>query len=337
MQFPDRWLVVRLSALGDVALTTGVLERWHRERGWRFVFLTFAQWAPVLEGHPAIERVIAVDKSDMRPACMVRLFRSLSTELEGYGLLDLHGSLRSRMLRAFWTGRARHYPKFSLERRLFLKSGGRLYRERLLACNVPQRYSLAIDTQAPDRADVLPHVFLHEQEGAEARARLESLGIGSRWVALHPYSTHPNKAWLEERWQELARSLVREGCDVLVVGRGTPILEDIPGVHDLTGKTTLRETCALLAECRALVTGDSGPMHLACGVGTPVVALFGPTHGVWGFYPEGPNDVVLEAEMACRPCSLHGSRICEKGHACMESIQAGQVLEALGTIPGIIG
>lgn len=75
---------------------------------------------------------------------------------------------------------------------------------------------------------------------------------------------------------------------------------------DFTNRTDLRQLIALLAQADALVTGDSGPMHLASGVSTPVVALFGPTCREWGFFPTGENDRVLQAPLACRPCSLHG-------------------------------
>lgn len=326
MHLPDHWLVVRLNALGDVVLTTGVLDRWYRERGWRFSFLTFSGWAPVLEGHPAIDRIISVEKSALTPVGTVTLFRRLAHELKGHGLLDLHGSLRSRMLRLFWPGEARHYPKYSIERRIFLQSKGKMFAERLMQYNVPQRYALAVDAEAPARSDVLPRIFLTDAERDAAYERLRGAVRENRpLVALHPYSTHENKAWLASNWRSLAARLAEDGNDVLVVGRGQPFLNGIPHVHDLTNATHLRETCALLAACDVLVTGDSGPMHLAGGVDTPVVALFGPTHAVWGFYPEGPRDVVLESPADCRPCSLHGSKPCPNGHACMESITTEQV------------
>ncbi len=337
MQLPRQWLVVRLSALGDIALTTGVLDRWNRLHGWRFTFLVFSQWASVLEGHPAIDRIVGVSRDDVRAASMLRLFRSLSSDLAGYGLIDLHGSLRSRLLRLVWPGPVFHYPKYSMERRLFLRSGGRLCREKLLQYNVPQRYALSLDEVAPERGEVLPRIFLSEAEREDATAILQSRGIaeGKGLVALHPYSTHANKAWRPENWLALTRMLLAEGYRVLVVGRGERIFGEMPEVHDLTGVTTLRQTCALLERCSVVVTGDSGPMHLACGVGTPVVALFGPTHGVWGFYPEGAHDVVLEADEDCRPCSLHGSRPCGREHICMTSLTPGMAFDAVQRVASV--
>ena len=156
---------------------------------------------------------------------------------------------------------------------------------------------------------------------------LASLGDGPL-VALHPYSTHPDKAWLPERWQALAEQLDAAGIGWFVVGRGAKILEAGRGI-DFTGRTSLRETCALLAAAATLVTGDSGPMHLAGAVGTPVGALFGPTTREWGFYPEGARDAIVESAQNCRPCSLHGSKRCDRQGACMADIMPEAVLESV--------
>lgn len=371
MTLPKTWLVVRLSALGDVVLTTGVLLWLHRTRGWRFVVLTRPQWAPVFRNHPAVDRVATVDPRDLRPAALPGFVRGLAALLPGAGLLDLHGTLRSRLLGLLWPGPVRRYPKFSLERRLFLRSGGRLFRERLRASNVTQRYVLAVQDAPPPRSALLPCILLDDAESARGVALLSEAGllpagtpIGTPdgasgeasapvrpLVALHPYSTHPDKAWLPGAWRDLAGRLSAAGYAWFVVGRsggkknavaeagggtGTPLSGLVEQARlagglaaDFTDRTDLRETCALLAAADVLVTGDSGPMHLAAGVKTPVVALFGPTTREWGFYPEGPRDVVLETGDGCRPCSLHGSRRCAHSGRCMTGISPDAVFAAV--------
>jgi ADP-heptose:LPS heptosyltransferase len=362
MVLPRTWLVVRLSALGDVVLTTGVLLWLHRTHGWRFVVLTRPQWAPVFRNHPAVDRVATANPADLRPAALPGFVRGLAASLPGAGLLDLHGTLRSRLMGLLWPGPVRRYPKFSLERRLFLRSGGRLFRERLRACNVPQRYVRAVQATPPPRGELLPRILLDDAERERGRALLREAGLagpavspgdadGVRrpLVALHPYSTHPDKAWLAESWRGLARRLSAAGYAWFVVGRagGAEGGEERPlsgpvgpsgafggFAADFTDSTDLRETCALLAAADVLVTGDSGPMHLAAGVRTPVVALFGPTTREWGFYPEGPRDVVLETDDACRPCSLHGSRRCAHAGRCMAGITPDAVFAAVRRVSG---
>lgn len=329
MNEPDHWLVMRLSALGDVVLTTGVLDYLHKKYGWRFTFLTYAPWASVLEGHPAIDRVIGITKDEVRSGNIRPFFKKLVEEHEGCGFLDLHGTLRSRRLAFMWKGTVRRYPKFSLQRRLYLASGGKLGSQKLLKYNVPQRYALATEPQAPLRQELLPHIYLSAEEREYGQKLKADIAGKKPLVALHPFSTHPNKAWLDGHWCKLAEGLVAKGVHVCVVGVGKSPICAMDGVTDLTGKTTLRETCAVLSESTMLVTGDSGPMHLAGGVGTPVVALFGPTHKAWGFYPEGALDVVLESKESCRPCSLHGKKLCDKDHVCMRSLTPELVLQRI--------
>ncbi len=317
-----RWLVFRLSALGDVVLTTGVLAHWSAMRDWRFHVLTKQAFAPVFEGNPVVDAVIAAGEDDLRMPRLVPWFRELALEYKGWGLIDLHGVLRSRLLGALWRGPVLRYPKHAMARRLFLQSGGRLCRSRLLAANVPQRYALAAGTAAPDAAALLPRLYLSDAELEWGRARAPK-----GCVALHPYAAHVHKAWPEGHWRELAAMLDARGIPWVLIGRGNRFF---PGdARDFTDRSTLRESAALLAACSVLVTGDSGPMHLATAVGTPVVGLFGPTTREWGFFPSGPRDIVLEQDLPCRPCSLHGKKPCPDAGKCLALIRPEAVLDAL--------
>jgi len=78
-------------------------------------------------------------------------------------------------------------------------------------------------------------------------------------------------------------------------------------VASAAGEFSLQETGALLARARVVVSGDTGVMHMATGVGTPVVALFGPTVAQFGFFPYRAPAAVLERALDCRPCSATGT------------------------------
>ncbi len=326
---PAEWVVVRLSALGDLALITGVLDYWHRTRGWMFTVVTREAFAPILERHPAVREIVALSRDELAFPEQLGVFRRLAEKHAGKGLLDLHGTLRTRLLSLVWKGPTRRYRKLGIERRLFLQSGGRIFRETLLRWNVPQRYALAVEETPPPRSELLPHIWLSKEEEEWGRLSLDRLHeAGVAPVALHPYATHPDKAWQEAHWRRLMATLDERHIPWLVVGRGKG-MPGLPEARDFTNKTTLRETCALLRASSALVTGDSGPMHLACAVGTPVVALFGPTTEAWGFFPAGAADRVLEADLDCRPCTLHGKKHCGRDHACMRLITPEHVVDVL--------
>ena len=126
---------------------------------------------------------------------------------------------------------------------------------------------------------------------------------GEEIVAIHPFTSDPIKRWPIERFKNLAIRFRRElGLGVVIVGRtvdrGVPFVFDMgEGIVDMVNKTSLVELAALLKRCSLLVSCDSGPMHLAAAVGTPVVALFrndlpGKTAKRWG--PQGEGHMVIE-------------------------------------------
>lgn len=336
---PDTWVAVRLGHLGDVLLVTGALAYLAKSRNWTFHVLTSSALADVFLHNPHVQSVIAVDARGMSARGFAGFSQKLANTYPGCGLLDLHGSLRSRMLSAFWRGPVRRYKKMSLQRRIFLNTHRAVFQKTLLASPVAERYVMAVDATPPPATELQPEVFLSEQENDWAEAFLQKLfpqsdrGIADsalcpvRPVALHPYATHALKTWPEHIWKACIARLDEKGIPWIITGRGTPLFPDHP--RDLTNKTDLRESFAMLARCSVLVTGDSGPMHMAGAVNTPVVALFGPTTREWGFFPQGAQDTVLEKKLACRPCSLHGKKPCPRGGKCLTDISIDEVLAAL--------
>jgi ADP-heptose:LPS heptosyltransferase len=312
-----------------VALTTGVLSWWNRTYDARFSFITRSTLAPLLQNHPAVDEIIPLHQDDINGRAWWRKSRRIAADYAGHGFIDLHCSLRSLALTLRWDGPVRSYPKFGLGRRLYHRFGWDFLERRLAALNVPQRYALALSDKAPDVSEVRPEIHLSESEQAQARDHLRHLGLTRPLVALHPFATHPDKAWPMGYWLSLIPLIERAGLDWIIVGKNPDHLQALDDPRNLTGRTSLRETCAVLARTRALVTGDSGPMHLATAVGTPVVALFGPTAKAWGFHPSGPFDTVIERDLPCRPCSLHGSTMCKRGRECLTSIEPEEVADTL--------
>jgi len=335
--------MARLSALGDALLTTGVMRFWAETRGMTFTVLTKSALVPVFQNHPAVTDIIGLEPEDLAPVKLGELAHRLSADHDGF--LDLHANLRSRLMTLGWSGPVCRYPKFSLERRFFLLSRGHIGGASLKTYCVTQRYALALEKTPPPREELLPCLCLTEDERAAAALRLGRSRVDRDrpLVAFHPYATHVNKAWPAEYWKALGAILSSQGVDWLVVGRDNRPVDGLVAEGDtrfgdgldFTNATSLRETAALLEQADLMVSGDSGPMHLACAVKTPVVALFGPTTAEWGFFPQGPRDTVLEpSDCACRPCSLHGNHLCRRQQACMRSITpqrvAEQVLRTLG-------
>jgi heptosyltransferase-2 len=147
----------------------------------------------------------------------------------------------------------------------------------------------------------------------------------------------PAKRWLLDRYASLADRLIGAlNADVLIFGSPSekPLAEEIArGMSHtpviMTGSTTLRQLMALLAQCRLVITNDSGPMHLAAALGLPVVAIFGSTDET-ATGPVSPLARVVRHPVACSPCGL---RECPIDFRCMKGVTVDQVHRtALGLI-----
>jgi heptosyltransferase-2 len=328
-------LLIRLSSLGDAILATAAVEALAALRPDAEIHvLTKPAFGEVFAGNPHVRRVIEWGRDESPRTVAGKLLP------EDYALIvDLHANLRTRLLRFFLPGRWSVYRKGAARRRLFLWFGfPTLPRnvhvlDRYLAALAPVMGTGGVPRRVlprlyPDKAAQEKASALLSEAGWDGRAPLVALAPGARW---------PTKAWPEPRWTELAGMLGAKGFfPVLVGGANEKALAE--GILSraacrgavVAGRTGLVETAALLQLCRALVTNDSAPLHMATAVGTPVVAIFGPTVRGFGFYPVGPRDRTVEADAPCRPCRLHGGEKCPKGHFdCMEKISATEVFSAL--------
>ena len=138
-------------------------------------------------------------------------------------------------------------------------------------------------------------------------------------------------------WIELARRITPTGADVAILGGpdDTQLAGRIAeragaNVASVAGVLDLQETGAVIRRAEVLISGDTGVMHMATGVGTPVVALFGPTVRQFGFFPYRSAAGVVELDLPCRPCSAHGSGRCPLGHhRCMKQMLPDLVFATL--------
>jgi len=306
-----RVLLVRFSSIGDIVLTTPLvraLRRRHPEA--QLIYVTKRALAPLVADNPHIAQVVALEP-DEPVAHLARRLRALHPT---HGL-DLHGSLRSAALRLLVRCRWSGYAKRKVARAALISAKLDLYRGRV---PVAERYF-----EAARRLDVRPdggppEFFL----GAAARERV------ARWLAergldagplaaLAPGAAHATKRWPLAHWQALAERLRAGGFRLVTLGgpedRGAA-RQLVPLAESAAGEFTLQETGACLARAKVLVSGDTGVMHMATGVGTPVVALFGPTVEAFGFFPYRAPTAVLQQDLSCRPCSATGTARCPLGH-----------------------
>jgi heptosyltransferase-1 len=333
----QRILIVKLSSLGDVinAFPTAVALRERfpdAEIAWAVEPLA----APLVKAHRAIDRVfvLSISPTGLRPASYLRAFAKLARPLRRARFevtLDLQGLLKSALLA--WRSGARLRLGFSDDRReaATILNNVRVPPQGSLA--VPRCLSMAAfmgaDVSRP-RAEVPVDP---EAESWAAQLLAARAPLGATPVALCPGASVAINRWPAGRFIELGRLLAERGYLVpIIVGGpseaalGQEIAAGIgPGAVTTAGETDLLRLASLLRRCGAMVAGDTGPMHLAAAVGTPVVALFGPADPT-RTGPYGDGHIVIRKPFPCGPCLR--SPTCG-GIDCMRAISAAEVAEAV--------
>ncbi len=329
-------LILRFSSMGDVILTLPILKLLREHFPLSTIeFLTKQPYAPLMERCSGLDRVVVVTRQDSLGTLIRRV------KQEKYDcVLDLQGNWKSRVLS--WSSGAKfraQYPRQSLARRWL--SWQKLFQAKG-ADPVALRYAatlkkIGVKASFLDVQEKGTSLEVSRQDQAEARTLFKINGVkGGKVLVLAPGAKWPVKRWPAEYFSEVARAYREKGWNVVVVGseeeRG--LAARVCGqagafMVNLAGQTPLPLLAAVLQKAKLGVSNDSGIMHLALAVGTPTVALFGPTHYGLGFRPWQSQCRVLEKDLFCRPCSLHGRRACYlKTHQCLRSILPQEVIEA---------
>jgi heptosyltransferase-2 len=321
-------LVIQTSFLGDTVLTTPLLVQLAR-RGAVDVVVTPAS-AALLANHPAVRRIIMYDKRGADRG--LRGFLSLGKQLRGarYDVAYLaQGSLRSGALALLAQVPSRIGFDSSAGRWFYTKRVA--YREdlhhaaRLLRLARPNGRAATLD-------ELKPSLFPGDAERAAVDALLREAGVGGDepLVAMAPGSVWGTKRW--PYYPELA-TLLASRARVVVIGGAedqalaNAIVAAAPEAVSATGKLSLLASAELISRAAVIVTNDSAPLHLASAMGTPTVAIFGPTVPAFGFGPLAPESIVVgKDELPCRPCDRHGPERCPLGHhKCMRELDVTDI------------
>ena len=353
-----RVLVTKLRHHGDVLLASPVFTVLkHALPAAEIDALVYRETAPMLEGHPAIASIHSIDREWKHEGLIAQATaeRRLLSVLSGrrYDLLvhlteHPRGAWLARLLR----------PRYSVARDLDganrLWRGSFTHRYRLprttprhtVECNLDALRRIGFQPAPEDKRLVL---CPDDKSAARVRTLLAQQGLEARrFVQLHPGSRWLFKCWPPERSAALLDRLAAAGLRVAVTGapeaRERSLVGAILGacasasrsrVVDLSGALSLRELAALTREARAFVGVDSAPMHIAAAMGTPVVALFGPSGEIeWG--PWGvAHRVISSPAYPCRPCGIDG---CGGGKVseCLAAIPVERVVAALNEMLALV-
>jgi len=328
--------VIRLSSLGDVVLTLPVVHALRRAfPEAKLHYWVKEEYADVVSADAAVSHVRVLERDARRIEDLV----SMSAELEACDLIvDLHASLRSRVL------------TFRQEAPVLRLRGQRGLRARWVharwsrprpADSALSRYARVLE-RLGIAADGLPRMSVPPKAEAWAEAWRAERGGRRTVIGFCPAAQHATKRWPEEHWLDLLDRLAQRGFGVVVFSLPRE-RDQFPKLAESIGRSAWAEwsveplprQAALMGRLEAVVTGDTGLMHVAAARGTRVVALFGSTSPALGFAPAGEGHVVLCRNEPCQPCTLHGRERCPLQHfRCMRDLLPAEVEEALDSILG---
>ena len=341
---PRRILVIKLSSLGDIVHTLpAVATLRQRFSSAHISWLVKSEWASILEGNPDVNEVWPVDVSWRNWLKLVKDLRRQRYDL----VVDFQGLFRSGILGIFsgahtriGFAQAREGAAWMYTHRVPLpgerESSWRLFAMHAVERNLEIAGSLGADVSQP---------LFHLPRLVEDEKIIRSLLYGregkdhTQLIALAPWSRSALKSWPMKRFVQLAEELVRVPTfRVVLLGGpadGTSAEEfrylESHGLVNLVGRIPLRQLPELLRNMRLLVGNDSSLIHLAAGVGTQVLAIFGPTEPqATGPYPLSQH-VVRRTEISCSPC---GQRTCSNPQylECLQSISVESMLQSIQQI-----
>jgi ADP-heptose:LPS heptosyltransferase len=324
---PSRVLIVLLGAIGDVVCGMPLAQR--IRAGWprtRIAWAVEPAAAPMLQTHPAVDEVILFRRRE-GPGALVEFLRAVYDSRPEVAL-DLQRHFKSGL--ASWCSRAPRRVGFhwrnSREANWFFNND-----------TIPPVYDFTPKlTHFQKFCDLLgvPPAPLTFGLAATAPERAQAAQVlepaGERFAAVYVGSTWQSRQWLPAPTAELCRALRAAGLGVVLVGgpgdrafADEVLGADAGGVVDTVGRVPLRQVIAIMERAAVAIGPDTGPMHIAAAVGTPVVALFGATSprrsGPWGWY-----HLVVQGDAPCMPCYLPR---CPIGRLCMEQVTARMVMQ----------
>jgi 3-deoxy-D-manno-octulosonic-acid transferase/heptosyltransferase-1 len=346
-------LIVKLSAIGDVIHTLPALNAIRkRYPGAYITWVVESAAAALVQNHRALDRVIVSRRKEWMRQLKGPGRRQVLGEIRSFVgelrdtrydvVIDFHALLKSALLVLLAKGRR----KIGFDRGMEHTEHSHLVlNERVapvdMSVHALTRQLILCEAIGVHSRKVVYDIPISPEDDGRVDALLSDAGVDPArpLVAVNPVALWETKLWFNDRFAELADRLVTEaGAAVVFTGGkadGPPIREILGRMKrpasDLTGKTSLTTLAALYRRAACVVSTDTGPMHLAAAVGTPVVALFGPT-APWRTGPFGDIHRVIRTAPACAPCF---KRRCEgEAHRCMAEIPVERVRAAVAQLLG---
>lgn len=324
----EKILVIRFSSIGDIVLTSAVVRCLKTQvRGAEIHYLTKTQYEPVLRANPYIDKIWSYDHN----------FKEIIPQLRSQGfdfIIDLHKNYRSAFVKHQLGVKSASFPKLNLQKWLTVT----LKRNFLPDIHIVDRYFKAAEPLDVKNDGLGLDYFIP----AEDEIEMNSLPATHRqgFVAVVIGGMYNTKIFPAEKVAGVCNKLT--GAVILFGGkedreRGEQIA-GLTGDHvfNSCGIYNINQSASLIRQARAVLTNDTGLMHISAACNKPVVSVWGNTIPAFGMYPYmqenfRSNSMIAEVKgLSCRPCSKLGFMECPKKHfKCMNNIDIEPVVNFL--------
>jgi len=332
---------VRTDRIGDVLLSTPVIKALRDAYPNAYIAMMVAPAAKdVVQGHSYLDEVFIYDKDGLHKSWAGSVRFALNLKKNKFDLaVVLHPANRAHLV-AFLSG----IPKrVGYNRKMGFLLTDRLSHTKQLGHKHESEYSLDMVRYLgvePQDKDLFMPIRPESEVWVGQLLRKEGIQEADSLLAIHPGAGCPSKIWPSERFAEAADKLIdKYGFKVLLISGPKDInlagkvIKNLrhPAVN-LAGKTSVSQLASVFKRCRLVISNDSGPVHIASGVGVPVISIFGRNQkglgpARWG--PRGGKDRILHKDVGCIECLAHN---CRKDFACLKAITADDVIRAADII-----
>lgn len=325
-----KYLIIRLSSLGDILLTYPLIKIIHEnEKNIKVDFILKEKFVNAIKTNPFIDHIYSYNEKNKKEI-RTQIF-SKKYDL----IIDLQNNLRSKMLYNFNLTKKFKVKKFkkpTLKKFLLVNLKWNLLKNNK---SIALKY---IQTYSPTFAENKIPLYFHINDGIINNARSIIGNIASKKIiGICPGAKHYTKRYPTELWKIVIEDLLFKGFSVILLG-GTEdkqICEQLnfnnKFFKNLCNDNDLLLTAALMKHCSAVITNDSALSHLSSLLQVPAVVIFGSTVKEFGFAPLFEKSVIVENNsLNCRPCSHIGKSNCPQKHLkCLKDINPQEIIDKL--------
>jgi ADP-heptose:LPS heptosyltransferase len=336
-------LVIRFSAMGDVALTVPVVKALlDQNPEINITYVSRPGFADFFNNIPRLTYFNAdLDNEYKGFGGLIKLFWHLSGQEKYDAVADLHDNLRTKLLRKLFriSGvKSAHIDKGRAEKKALTRFPGKILKPLK---PTTERYAdvfrkLGFRVDLDHKLTRLPATLTDEIIAVTGNKT-------QKWVGIAPFAKHKGKIYPMERMQEVVMALNTKNVTIFLFG-GSLLEEEIcsqwqndfKNVISVVNKLTMPQELILISQLDVMLSMDSAGMHLASLEGIPVVSVWGATHHYAGFlgYGQSENNIIAD-DIECRPCSVYGNKPCFRGdYACLYRISPEMIVTRLTELLG---